>query len=306
MTEWCSELSEAVPIWGSAPSTKRMLLLAYPKTAWSKDVLESASLTSSLRKALQKLSSKWSIRFFVPTEEYPEYSVIAFYSHAPDGIETGVFNFSSMQELERSLKLFKNGLPPELPRQGLEREVLLICTHGRRDACCSKFGGEILKELEAANGKDLQVFESSHLGGHRFAPVMLHLPSGHMLGRLPLASAAKALDWFRADGCIPAKYYRGCIWMKTSYQLLQAALYYLRERGLPRSSSEYHLHAEGPDQIDFSGPADLMISLRTKQVTIAAPSSCRDLGEAASPKSFLAVDYITLRSGASETVVQVL
>jgi hypothetical protein len=57
----------------------------------------------------------------------------------------------------------------------------LVCTHGTRDACCARWGRALLPELERA-GEPYR--ESSHLGGHRFAPVVLDLVTGVMLGRL--------------------------------------------------------------------------------------------------------------------------
>lgn len=57
----------------------------------------------------------------------------------------------------------------------------LVCTHGTRDACCARWGRGLLPELERA-GEAFR--ESSHLGGHRFAPVVLDLVSGIMLGRV--------------------------------------------------------------------------------------------------------------------------
>ena len=73
-----------------------------------------------------------------------------------------------------------------------ERGVLLVCTNGKRDACCARFG----RGLAAAVG-DLRpgdAWESTHLGGHRFAPTALVLPTGQSLGRLTPALAIAALD----------------------------------------------------------------------------------------------------------------
>ena len=57
--------------------------------------------------------------------------------------------------------------------------VVLVCTNGRRDQCCALRGRDAAAELAAA-GHD--VWESAHLGGHRFAPTVLRLPDGWMFG----------------------------------------------------------------------------------------------------------------------------
>ena len=58
--------------------------------------------------------------------------------------------------------------------------VDLVCTNGKRDICCAQLGRPLLEHLEAAGR---EVWESSHIGGHRFAPVHLTLPDGRIWGR---------------------------------------------------------------------------------------------------------------------------
>ena len=63
-----------------------------------------------------------------------------------------------------------------------EQELTLICTHGSRDACCGTLGGKLYKNLleqEANTPKENlpTIWQTSHLGGHRFAPTILQFPS---------------------------------------------------------------------------------------------------------------------------------
>lgn len=58
--------------------------------------------------------------------------------------------------------------------------LLLVCTNGKRDVCCSLRGRPLANELAARHPG--AVWESSHLGGHRFAPAVLALPSGYSYG----------------------------------------------------------------------------------------------------------------------------
>ncbi|MGO1053478.1 sucrase ferredoxin [Crossiella sp. CA198] len=69
--------------------------------------------------------------------------------------------------------------------------LLLVCTNGRRDRCCTQLGRPIAEELD--RGFRPAVWECSHLGGHRFAPTGLVLPTGYSYGRLDLATAQAAL-----------------------------------------------------------------------------------------------------------------
>ncbi len=76
--------------------------------------------------------------------------------------------------------------------------ILLVCTNGRRDACCAERGRAVALAAEAASpheaGRPGRVWESSHLGGHRFAPTAVLLPYGHFFGRLSPALGADVLE----------------------------------------------------------------------------------------------------------------
>jgi hypothetical protein len=57
--------------------------------------------------------------------------------------------------------------------------VTLICTNGKRDICCALEGRKLINEFEA---RGEVAWESTHLGGHRFAPNRLTLPDGRLYG----------------------------------------------------------------------------------------------------------------------------
>jgi hypothetical protein len=69
--------------------------------------------------------------------------------------------------------------------------VVLVCTNGKRDACCAILGRPLVSGLaKRAPGR---VWEATHLGGHRFAPTATFLPAGTMHGHLTVDSAAAIL-----------------------------------------------------------------------------------------------------------------
>ncbi|HET9058620.1 MAG TPA: sucrase ferredoxin [Acidimicrobiales bacterium] len=84
---------------------------------------------------------------------------------------------------------------------------LLVCTHGRRDACCGSRGAELY--LAVGERPGVAVWRTSHTGGHRFAPTLVALPEASLwayadvelvealLGRRPWAPAF----WDRYRGC---------------------------------------------------------------------------------------------------------
>jgi hypothetical protein len=60
---------------------------------------------------------------------------------------------------------------------GASPPEVLVCAHGRRDACCGRWGTLLHVEL-AARWTDVRVSRCSHTGGHRFAPTAITLPDG--------------------------------------------------------------------------------------------------------------------------------
>lgn len=101
--------------------------------------------------------------------------------------------------------------------------MMLVCTNGLRDACCAKFGLEIYNEL--IDLTDGPVWQTTHLGGHRFAPIMLVLPHGLHYGRVEVEDLP-ALVGATARGEILPRRYRG----RTIYERsVQAAEHFIRE-----------------------------------------------------------------------------
>jgi hypothetical protein len=85
---------------------------------------------------------------------------------------------------------------------------VLVCTHGRRDACCGTLGTRLVQSLPGL-GAGVRVWRTSHTGGHRFAPTALLLPEGTMWAYLDLdrlvGISDRTLDLDEA-----ARLYRGC------------------------------------------------------------------------------------------------
>jgi hypothetical protein len=76
----------------------------------------------------------------------------------------------------------------------VDAPMLLVCTHGTRDLCCAVEGRSLAASVLATEPEDRAagLWECSHLGGHRFAPTALVLPTGYLYGRLDVATAIAA------------------------------------------------------------------------------------------------------------------
>ena len=60
--------------------------------------------------------------------------------------------------------------------------LILVCTNGRRDISCAKYGLPVYQAL--AEQTPGWAWESTHIGGHRFAGTLVTLPDGVYYGRL--------------------------------------------------------------------------------------------------------------------------
>ncbi len=66
--------------------------------------------------------------------------------------------------------------------RAVDKPLLLVCTHGKRDRCCAVKGRPIAQALNNVH-PDI-VWETSHSKGHRFAPALVLLPWNYSYGRL--------------------------------------------------------------------------------------------------------------------------
>lgn len=79
--------------------------------------------------------------------------------------------------------------------------VFGVCTHGSKDLCCATLGRPVARALdEAAPGR---VWETTHLGGDRFAGNVLVLPGGFLYGHVTPASAARVAAATDDDRVLP-------------------------------------------------------------------------------------------------------
>ena len=149
----------------------------------------------------------------------------------------------------------------------------LVCTNGARDPCCAIRGPAVAQALERV--RPGQVYECSHLGGHRFAANVLVLPDGLCFGRLDARTApalADALD----NGQLPLEHLRG----RTEYEPHQQAAEILvrRELGLTGLGDLRLLEVSGSEPQTFFELVDgrrFRVRLEQKRLQ-PRRVSCRD------------------------------
>ncbi len=158
--------------------------------------------------------------------------------------------------------------------------LVLVCTNGRRDLCCALQGRPLAAELAASGSGD--VWETTHLGGHRFAPTLLVLPHGYAYGRIGAPAVKTVLEAARV-GRVTTEHCRGrSAWAQPG----QAADLAVREHTGERRADAIHVVAE-----EAAGAGRWMVSVRhadgrTWQVTVTAetgPPSVASCGAAPKP-----------------------
>jgi hypothetical protein len=116
------------------------------------------------------------------------------------------------------------GWPTRPPADIDTAPLYLVCVHGRHDACCALRGRPVAEALERA--RPGRVWETTHLGGDRFAANLLVLPTGELYGRVTPDAVPGFADRIDAGEVVPGLM-RGRIGMEP---IAQAALIYAHDQ----------------------------------------------------------------------------
>ncbi len=81
-----------------------------------------------------------------------------------------------------------------------------VCTHGKHDPCCAKYGRPVARSL--ADEWPERTWETSHIGGDRFAGNVLILPLGIYYGRVEPSEAVSLMGQLDR-GHLSLDHYRG-------------------------------------------------------------------------------------------------
>ena len=96
-----------------------------------------------------------------------------------------------------------------------EEPLFLVCSNGRRDKCCARYGPAIYQELVEEAGDS--VWQSSHIGGHNQTPIMLFFPHGVNYARTTPAEARSLVREYQ-HGRLVLNHYRGRVGIEPHVQ----------------------------------------------------------------------------------------
>jgi hypothetical protein len=209
--ELCAELSlaNAEPLVATASRIDTWILVEY-RGLWNRDLLEGSILSDGLKAHLrsQLAALPRSRLLFVrrpDRRDYPRFTL--FFGSTPErGGRFYSLEFDRHDDLVDLdfVSCLAGGDSAGVP---VDHPLLVVCTHGKRDRCCAKFGRPLYDELCEQAERDW-VWQSTHVGGDRFAGNLVSLPSGLYFGRVERGDVWSLLDELLA-GRIAMNRYRG-------------------------------------------------------------------------------------------------
>lgn len=187
LTPLCSDVAvESLP--GTAKTGSTYVLFEWPG-AWSRDVLDGDTFGAELTAKLKAHMERYDATLLLIRHSTREARQIADHHVYLVFADEGVTEVMHVDGPEALLGLDLAGVG----RNGAsirKKPLLLICTHGKRDTCCAVKGRPLVSELRRGD----EVWETSHIKGHRFAPTMLLMPWAFSFGRMTKEATSALLD----------------------------------------------------------------------------------------------------------------
>ncbi len=250
-SELCLEANE--PLAGTALHVDVWIMLEY-RRAWQANALESNTLLDATNEWLKQTVLSFAAQGLVARPQFmrrPQKSAAMQLIVSRGDKLTGI-------ALEREQDLHGlDVLRTELP--DIAGPQYFVCTNAKRDLCCAKFGRPTFAALHRAIPD--RVWQTTHVGGHRYAPNVLALPVAALYGRVMAEDVPRFLQSTERKQ-LAHEFLRG----RTAYsKIAQVA-----EHTLARQLST----AEVGEQL----PADLKLLRESEQTaTFATPNGVREV-----------------------------
>jgi hypothetical protein len=254
---FCSEVSadNAEPLTATASRVDNWILVEY-RGLWGYDAVGTSGLSDRVKRHLRR-----SVVALAPAK-------LLFVRRAERRDRSGLCVFWGSSR-ERGARLYRAELdgPDDLlgldfaaPGTPVAHPLLLVCTHGKHDRCCARYGRPLYQAVREQVDAGW-VWQCSHIGGDRFAGNLVCLPEGLYFGRVGPAQAWLLLDEYLA-GRIHLDRYRG----RSCYSFpVQAAERAVREHTGLTGIDDLELVSEEPTRFRAGG--------RVYEVEVARESS---------------------------------
>jgi hypothetical protein len=275
----CATLSRALdePLYGTASVVRGWVLLEQPGP-WGREAVTESRLEPTVAAALDRAAEAAHLRLLLIRRSgrgasQPHACFVAHTSQAGRWLERRRLD-DPAELLELDMAAVVAGKRPHFG-EAVDEPVYLVCTNGRHDRCCATYGRPLALALAASHGE--LTWESSHVGGDRFAGNLVCLPDGHYFGRVGPADAERVVGLYR-KGTIDLDHWRGCC---IDPPVVQAAEWFARHRTGLANFDDLVLDgrgrlAGGVDAVRFRLPdgARLRVVLRATRDADPRPLTC--------------------------------
>ena len=186
----CAETSRAhaESLHATASRVDTWILIEY-RGLWAHDAVDGSTLSGALKAHLVAERVRLPharILFVRRSERRSGDGLLAFFARStPSERELRCV------ELERHDDLV--GLDLATAGRSVDHPLFLVCTHGKHDPCCVRYGRPLYEALRDELEPDW-VWQVSHIGGDRFAGNLVCLPEGLYYGRVDRETAGSVLD----------------------------------------------------------------------------------------------------------------
>jgi hypothetical protein len=263
MTFFCAAQSRAArePMFGTVARIRSWLLLEYP-SAWRRDAIrDSRLLSDSLKASLDRLQQQGRLDRCLAIRQ----------THACSG-PLRCFRIDSRPGSESMLRAEFADYDDVLaaPRfEAYDGLLYAVCTHGRHDKCCAKFGLPLFCAVRDTVGD--RAWQCSHVGGDRFAGNVVVFPYGIYYGHV-LPEEVPELVRRTEAGQIWLDKYRGRSCFNRTVQI--GEYFARRESGLLDIDAFLPVRAE-PGRVELSSRTGThVVEYRTVRGVYASHLTC--------------------------------
>lgn len=265
------------PLPGTASRVRRWLLIEQ-WGSWGRDALLESQIDADLARAIDANARTHDVRVLLVRRPgggrgAPHRVFLARSDRVHRWIEQlHLDDLSPLRDLD--LGVLGSDDPPGIGEPG-PANLHLVCTNGKHDPCCADFGRPVVRALRDAG---VEAWESSHVGGDRFAANVVCLPTGVYFGRVEPEDAARILE-DHARGLLDLDTYRG----RSCYPPpMQAAEIFARRELDERRLDALHFRSSTGDSndalvvLDHSDGREVRVRV-VRERAEAEPLTCEDL-----------------------------
>jgi hypothetical protein len=180
--------AHAESLHATASRVDTWILIEY-RGLWAHDAVDGSTLSSALKAHLvaeRVRLPRARILFVRRSERRSGDGILVFFARStPSDRELRCI------ELERHDDLI--GLDLAAAGRSVDHPLFLVCTHGKHDRCCAKYGRPLYDAVREQVDEGW-VWQSTHVGGDRFAGNLVALPDGVYYGRVQAAEAWPVIE----------------------------------------------------------------------------------------------------------------